>query len=164
MDKANTSQRDDIIQALQYHDVPESNEDTDPYERLKWLDNAFNYKPNADAKIIELSYGCSYSNMDEYVDDLIFNVYNKINDRSIYTQIATGEELAWTSHEELADKLLELEAFASSLRVVTTDQLHKREKKTDLVLNQRLDDGCSEWDYIVDTMTELSHEIMSVRM
>ena len=153
--------KEQIIEALKYHDVPESNEDMDPYEWMINLDNAFNYKPNAKAKTIELSYECSYSNMDEYVDDLTFNVYNKIGGRSIYTQIATGEELSRASHEDLADKLLELETFASGLRVLTTERLDHVLGMTKTLHTTLLCANDTDNARNVEIMME---EIMSVKM
>ena len=150
--------KEQIIEALKYHEVPESNEDIEPYEWMINLDNAFNYKPNTDAKVIELFYECSYSDIDEYVDDLTFNVHNKIWNRNIYTQIATGEEISRTSHEELADKLLELEAFASSLRVLTTGDLQRWERTLDWVLSSWITE-----DNLKD-VEKVGLEIMSVRM
>ena len=71
--------------------------------------------------------------------------------------------MQWGDHEQLADKLLELDEIAKKIRVLNTDDLQRWENMIDKV------DDMIELEYLEtsnaqDTLKELSQEIMSVRM
>ena len=150
-----------IIEALEYHEVPETDrEDIEIIVRA--LENCF-YPTMCDGKTwpkIEMKYCLDL--YDEWYR-WEFNLTQSISWRWIKTTIEEVGDMQWGDHEQLADKLLELDEIAKKIRVLNTDDLQRWENMIDKV------DDMIELEYLEtsnaqDTLKELSQEIMSVRM
>lgn len=152
--------KEQIIEALKYHEVPEKKSDIRFIEeQIEEMYDCFYDNRAGSVPIIELNNVC-FDTYDEWFR-AEFNVINTINGKTISTTIEEFDELYWNSHEELADQLLEIEAFASKLRIVTTDELGRRENIIDTIVDDMQQVG-TEW--VIDNLSELSQEIMSVKI
>jgi len=150
-----------IIEALEYHEVPETDrEDIEIIVRA--LENCF-YPTMCDGKTwpkIEMKYCLDL--YDEWYR-WEFNIVNKVMDRWTKMTIENVCDMQRSDHEELADKLLDLDAFARSIRVLSVDDLQRWENMIDKV-DDMIELEYLENDDAQNTLKKLSQEIMSVRM
>ena len=151
--------KEQIIETLKYHGVPEKKSDIRLIEeQIEEMYDCFHNRITWHRQpIIKFDSVC----FDTYDDGFHaeFNVINTINGKTISTTIEDFDELYWNSHEELADQLLEIEAFASKLRILTTDDLQRWEDMVDEV-----DVFISNEWHSSSSLEQLSREIMSVKM
>ena len=145
-----------IVEALKFHEVPEKSSDVCFIEDKisKMYDCFHNRIIEQKPPTIELD-NVRFDTYDEWFRAL-FNVVNTINGKTVSTTIEDFGEMDWVSHEDLARQLLELETFASSLRVLTTSDLQRWE-------NMVTEIQARPWVCAFD-LDELREEIMSVKM
>jgi len=111
-----TTQKQNIIKTLVFHEVIKSNKGEKAYRRIESIDFMFN---NDKQDMLPLKYYCDRDTWNEDPEDLKFYIHKRILWRNVFAQFATGYQLNRTSHEELADQLIELNEFAEKLEIST---------------------------------------------